>query len=244
MFLIIWKRPNWFAEQISWLLSIWWRTLIGYGNISRNKPYFHWCFFLHQNNFYYAGAKEIIKTSVIIKKYKDLTLVLLGIIGNCFKDRCNREAILESNGTLLSDDSRYKLSLKENRGLDIYCAAQYILSSNAANSIATKLHFQNDGALVIYTESRSPVWATHTTEIGTGKISNKVVLHDDGNLMMHFSNNQVKWSSGSNLVCQNGGSHIIYFVIRNFYINSHKSTFSWSYSSALGFFSMTVKSKR
>ena len=34
----------------------------------------------------------------------------------------------------------------------------------------------------------------------------KVVLHDDGNLVMHLSDNRIWWSSGSNLVCQNGES--------------------------------------
>ena len=113
---------------------------------------------------------------------------------------------MESNGTLKSINSRYKLTLKENGELGIYCAAQYIWLSNTANSNATKLHFQNDGNLVLYTESGSPVWATDTTRFGAGKIGDKVVLHDDGNLVMHLSDNRIWWSSGSNLVCQNGES--------------------------------------
>ena len=115
---------------------------------------------------------------------------------------------MELNGTLTSDNSRYKLKLKENGELDIYCAAQDIWSSNTANSNATKLHFQNDGNLVLYTESGSPVWETDTN-IEYGYVPekvDKVVLQDDGNLVMSFPNNEVKWASGSNFVCQNGES--------------------------------------
>lgn len=115
---------------------------------------------------------------------------------------------MESNRTLLSDNGKYKLTLKGNGELDIYCAAQYIWSSNTANSNATKLNFQNDGNLVLYTESGSPVWATNTnTEISNAPEKvDKIVLQNDGNLVMSFPNNEVKWVPGSNFICRNGES--------------------------------------
>ena len=166
------------------------------------------------------------------KKNKDFShSSFFGVIGNCFKDRCIREAILESNGTLTSDNSRYKLKLKENGELDIYCASQYIWSSNTAGSNATKLHFQNDGNLVLYTESGSTVWETDTnTEYGyVPEKVDKVVLQDNGNLVMSFPNNDVKWTSGSNLVCQNGEC-CSFFTLRitHFYISIVFSKISFS----------------
>ena len=152
-----------------------------------------------QGSFYYAPTE----------KSKDfITLAFLDILGNCFKDRSIREAILESNGTLLSDKGKYKHTLKGNGELDIYCAAQYIWSSNTANSNASKLNFHNDGDLVLYTESGSSVWATNTiTEYGNAPEKvDKVVLKDDGNLVMSFPKNEVKWVSGSNFICLNGES--------------------------------------
>ena len=139
---------------------------------------------------------------------------MLDVLGNCFKDRCFREAILESNGTLTSGNGRYKLTFRDNGELDVYCAAQYIWSSNTANSSATKLHFQNDGNLVLYTNSGATVWATDTHSI-THWIPDKLVLQNNGNLVMSFSDNEVEWSSGSNFVCQNGESPT------NITVNSH-----------------------
>ena len=115
---------------------------------------------------------------------------------------------MESNCTLLSDHGNYKLTLKGNGELDIFSAAQYISSSNTANSNATMLSFKNGGNLVLYTEIGWPVWATNTNT----KYSNapekvdKIVLQNHGNLVMSFSNNEVKWNSGSNFICRNDES--------------------------------------
>ena len=61
---------------------------------------------------------------------------------------------------------------------------------------------------VLYTESGSPVCATNTnTEISNAPEKvDKIVLKDDGNLVMPFPNNEVKWVSGSNFICRNGES--------------------------------------
>ena len=127
---------------------------------------------------------------------------MLNIIGNCFKDRCICEATLESNGTLKSDNGRYKLKFRDNGELDVCCAAQYIWSSNTANSSATKLDFQNDGNLVLYANSGATVWTTDTHSIFHW-VSDKLVLQNNRNLVMSLSDNKVEWSSGSNFVCQN-----------------------------------------
>ena len=127
------------------------------------------------------------------------------ILGNCFKDRCIREAILESNSSILSGNSRYKLTLNVNGELDIHCATQQIWSTNTVNSNATKLHFQDNGNLVLRKNDGSSVWATNTLSAWWNDPKpEKLVIQDNGNLVLYLPNNKVAWASHSISGCQNG----------------------------------------
>ena len=111
-------------------------------------------------------------------------------LGNCFEDRCVREAILESNSSILSRNGRYKFTLNVNGELDIQCATQKIWSSNTANSNATKLHFQDDANVVLYKKDGSYVWATDTQWkwFHRDPKPDKLVIQYDGNLVLYSSN--------------------------------------------------------
>ena len=112
---------------------------------------------------------------------------------------------MESNSSILSGNSRYKPTLNVNGELDILCKTQQIWSTNTANSNATKLHFKDDGNLVLYKKDGSNAWATNTRQTWWNDPKpGKLVIQDDGNLVLYLPNNEVAWASHSSFNCQNG----------------------------------------
>ena len=87
--------------------------------------------------------KSHLRFQIIINNHSQEKTLL--ILGNCYKDRCIREAVLNSNNGLSSENGRYLLMLHNKGELDVYCLTQKICSSNTANSNASKMHFQIDG---------------------------------------------------------------------------------------------------
>ena len=188
------------CEQIPRKLWIWSHLLKK--SLMENVIFVSWI------QFSYSGLKNRFTCWYIfyLLQYIRKTKKLFIFLGNCFKDRCIREAILESNSSILSRNGRYKLTLNVNGELDIHCATQKIWSSNTANSNATKLHFQEDANIVLYKKDMSYVWSTGTQWqwFNLDPKPDTLVIEDDGNLVLYSPNNAIAWASRSESVCQNG----------------------------------------
>lgn len=111
---------------------------------------------------------------------------------------------------MVSENGKYRLTLQNNGNLYVSCAAQYIWSSNTANSNATKLQFLNNGNVALVQENGKIVWeANSMTEnknrFRSNSIPEKLIIQSDGKLVLQFLDDRVAWSSRTEpYECVNG----------------------------------------
>ena len=106
---------------------------------------------------------------------------------------------------MLSGNGQYRLTLHSNGNLYVSCGAQYIWSSNTANSNATKLQFLNDGNVVLAQENGKIVWETNTKTEEKKAIPEKLIIQSDGKLVLKFLDDRVAWYSQiESYECVNG----------------------------------------
>ena len=93
-----------------------------------------------------------------------------------------------------------KLIFQENGNLEILCASYSIWSSGTYGYNIDTLHFNSEGKILILNKDKSvakelvPFWqSTHGAE--------KMILQDDGNLVLYDYNSDPLWATGTNGKC-------------------------------------------
>ena len=111
---------------------------------------------------------------------------------------------------MVSENGKYRLTLQNNGNLYVSCAAQYISSSNTANSNATKLQFLNNGNVVLAQENGKIVWETNSKTENKNRFRNnpipeKLIIQSDGKFVLQSLDDRVAWSSHTEpYECVNG----------------------------------------
>ena len=111
---------------------------------------------------------------------------------------------------MVSENGKYRLTLQNNGNLYVSCAAQYIWSSNTANSNATKLQFLNNGNVVLAQEIGKIVWETNSKTENKNRFRNnpipeKLIIQSDGKFVLQSLDDRVAWSSHTEpYECVNG----------------------------------------
>ena len=118
---------------------------------------------------------------------------------NCQDEKCIRNGILRREKYLQSRNGQYKLHLRKNGNLVFTCRARTIWTSQTVNNTVDFLYFDEDGTnLILRGKDNSTIWRAPTTRLGK-----KLVLQDDGKLVLYNSCNTSIWEIG-NKICSEG----------------------------------------
>ena len=141
------------------------------------------------------------------------------ISGNCFHNRCFLNGLLQKGKLSKSNKRKTKLIFQENGNLEILCGSYPIWSSGTSGPYIDALSFDNDGKLVILNKDKSTaknIMSSSDNINGTEKL----IVQDDGNLVIYNNDNQLLWSTGTNEKCITSKSKPLflnssYSIIRN-----------------------------
>lgn len=125
-------------------------------------------------------------------------------LGNCYKNQCIRNGILNKGDILRSESEKYQLKLQSNGKLEIICEGSVIWSplKDSDTDSVTRLYFKNESSLGVYLEDESLVW---TPDIGlSSKYFQKLVLENDGRLILYDNKSENIWESNSAGKCRKG----------------------------------------
>ena len=118
----------------------------------------------------------------------------------CWDEKCLPNGILRRKKFLKSKNSRYQLHLRRNGNLVLTCGGRPIWTSFTSNNTVDFLYFNNEGtSLILRGKDNSTIWRAPST--GKGK---KLVLQDDGKLVLYNSCNESVWEKGNNKSCREG----------------------------------------
>ena len=94
---------------------------------------------------------------------------------------------------LKSRNGRYQLHLRENGNLVLTCKERTMWTSHTINNTVDFLYFDEDGTnLILRGKDNSTIWRAPTTRLGK-----KLVLQDDGKLILYNSCNTSIWEEGN-----------------------------------------------
>ena len=105
---------------------------------------------------------------------------------------------------LQSESAKYQLKLQPNGKLEIICEGSVIWSplKDSDTDSVTRLYFKNESSLGVYLEDESLVWAPG---IGvSNKYFQKLVLENDGRLILYDNKSENVWESNSAGKCRKG----------------------------------------
>ena len=118
---------------------------------------------------------------------------------NCQDEKCIRNEIFRREKYLQSRNGKYQLHLRKNGNLVFTCVARTIWTSQTVNNTVDFLYFDEDGInLILRQKDNSIIWRAPTTRLGK-----KLVLQDDGKLILYNSCNTSIWEKG-NQICSEG----------------------------------------
>ena len=118
---------------------------------------------------------------------------------NCQDEKCIRNGIFRREKYLQSRNGKYQLHLRKNGNLVFTCVARTIWTSQTVNNTVDFLYFDEDGInLILCQKDNSIIWRAPTTRPGK-----KLVLQDDGKLILYNSCNATIWEKG-NQICSEG----------------------------------------
>ena len=141
--------------------------------------------------------KKIVLTLLLVLVLNFLHFWLF--LENCQDEKCIRNGILRREKYLQSRNGQYKLHLRKNGNLVFTCRARTIWTSQTVNNTVDFLYFDEDGTnLILRGKDNSTIWRTPTTRLGK-----KLVLQDDGKLVLYNSCNTSIWEIG-NKICSEG----------------------------------------
>jgi len=98
----------------------------------------------------------------------------------------SRGTVLTSGSELVSADGRYRAAMQTDGNLVVYAADGRPVWATMTFSPGASLAFQSDGNVVLYSTSNRALWFTSTFDVvGNGGGAQKLVLGNDGNLVMY-----------------------------------------------------------
>ena len=141
--------------------------------------------------------KKIVLTLLLVLVLNFLHFWLF--LENCQDEKCIRNGILRREKYLQSRNGQYKLHLRKNGDLVFTCRVITIWTSQTVNNTVDFLYFDEDGTnLILRGKDNSTIWRAPTTRLGK-----KLVLQDDGKLVLYNSCNTSIWEIG-NKICSEG----------------------------------------
>ena len=137
-----------------------------------------------------------VAVRVSISDYLDLC----SFLDNCKQNRCNLNGILRKGKYLESNNKMYKLYLRENGNLVLTCQERPIWISFTSNKSVDFLYFDGEGtSLALRGKDNSNVWKVQTAMLGK-----KLVLQNNGKLVLYNSCNTSIWEKGGKKLCRKG----------------------------------------
>ena len=128
------------------------------------------------------------------------TLNLCSFLDNCENEKCIRNGILRRGKYLESRNKTYKLNLRKNGNLVLTCEERPIWTSFTSNNNVDFLYLDEEGtSLILRGKNNSTVWRAHSKWLGK-----KLILQDDGRLVLYNSCNTSIWEIGKNKKCPKG----------------------------------------
>jgi len=100
---------------------------------------------------------------------------------------------LGADQQLTSNNGQYVVTMQADGNLVLSESGNPIWATGTNGSGAVRAEMQNDGNLVLYTDSNSPAWASGTD----GNANARLVMQDDRNLVLYTADNRPVWSSGT-----------------------------------------------
>ena len=133
-------------------------------------------------------------------------LMLKFFLGNCKNDTCARNGLLIAGKDLLSRNGKYRLDF-QNYGLHLSCGVKTIKRYGFTNNEA--LYLDAEGLSLVLLNSRGNiVYGLHKSVIiwkaDTRGRANKLVLQDNGNLVLINECNETLWNTETAGECPEG----------------------------------------
>ena len=115
--------------------------------------------------------------------------------------------VIKKGKYLQSNNGIFKLILQENGNLEILCKGKSIWSTDTITAKVDFMYFKENGKLVLYSKDDTDLWTTNTED--SFFKPHKLVLQNDGNLVLLGTFGNAVWSSGTNGICGQG----LYFFL-------------------------------
>ena len=132
--------------------------------------------------------------------------MLTSFLGNCKNDTCARNGLLIAGKHLLSRNGKYRLDF-QNSGLHLSCGSKTIKTYGFTNNEA--LYLDAEGLSLVLLNSRGNIVdGLHKSVIiwkaDTRGRANKLVLQDNGNLVLINECNETLWNTETAGECPEG----------------------------------------
>ena len=151
-----------------------------------------------------------VKVFLVFQRINNGCLILINFLsktfssGNFYQNQCIHNGILNKGNILQSESAKCQLKLQHNEKLEIICEGSVIWSPLKYwdTDSVTRLYFKNESSLGVFLEDKSPVW---TLDIGVSdKYFQKLVLENDGRLVLYDNKSENIWESHSAGKCRKG----------------------------------------
>ena len=132
--------------------------------------------------------------------------MLTSFLGKCKNDTCARNGLLIAGRYLLSRNGKYRLDF-QNSGLHLSCGFKTIKTYGFTNNEA--LYLDAEGLSLVLLNSRAYTAYGHYKSViiwkaGTRGRANKLVLLDNGNLVLINACNETLWETETAGKCPEG----------------------------------------
>ena len=132
--------------------------------------------------------------------------MLTSFLGNCKNDTCARNGLLIAGKYLLSRNGKYRLDF-QHAGLHLSCGFKTIKTYGFTNNEA--LYLDAEGLSLVLLNSRLDITDGFYKSViiwkaGTRGRANKLVLQDNGNLVLINACNETLWETESAGECPEG----------------------------------------
>ena len=124
--------------------------------------------------------------------------------------------MLKKGSFLKSSNGKLKLILQENGNLEILCGGYSIWSTNTNGFNIEELYFNREGKLAILNKDKS-VAKNIVSDWDNTFGAEKLILQDDGNLVIYNHDNQPLWSTGTHGKCVTS-KNVIFSRIARFHL--------------------------
>ena len=105
--------------------------------------------------------------------------------------------MLQKGNLLKPNNGKLKLIFQEKGNLEILCGRYSIWSSSTYDYNIDALHFNSDSKVLILNKGKS-VAKELVTFLRFTYVAEKLILQDDGNLVLYDYNSNLLWDTGTN----------------------------------------------